>query len=69
MSNNDREETLPAIDDKPQETTPSEQDEPSFLPHRIFLNQVDSFHAKYIASVSGLIKHFKFPQQLFSVRY
>lgn len=31
--------------------------EPSFIKHRVFLNQVDCFHAKYIASVRPLLQH------------
>lgn len=43
-------EDISALDEKPPEA--SESPEPTFIPHRIFFNHVDSFHAKHIASVS-----------------
>lgn len=53
MSNLDPDEIFPILDVKPPEILQSENSEPTFIPHRVFLNQLDSYHAKYIASVSA----------------
>lgn len=40
---------------------PQPVEEKNFYQHRVFINHVDSFHAKYIASVSkNLKKSFRF---------
>lgn len=41
-----------------EKVTASEENaaDPSFIKHRVFLNQVDTYHAKYIASVCCMPK-------------
>lgn len=60
MSTAEREEIAPTVDEKQPENSPTEAPEPTFIQHRIFLNQVDSYHAKYIAAVSHPHKLFQF---------
>lgn len=51
--NPEQEESLLPLDEKSPESHLSENIDPiTFIPHRVFLNQVDSFNAKHIASVS-----------------